>query len=307
MTITTLIATGDTDLVGLDEVALPDPTPDQATVAVAAASVNRGEILLLEAGRTDGHGKDVSGTVTRPAADGSGPPAGTRVVAHLDGGGWAEQVNVTTDRLVPLPEAVDTEAAATLPLAGLTALRLLRVVQREEARRVLLTGASGGVGHVFCELAAGARIAVTAVSRSPDRGARLLELGAESVVAAVEEAGGDFDVALDSVGGSTTGGALIELRPGGLLVWFGQASGTPAALDFFAVMDGPGAARLESFRYWSDPAADRADLALLVDHVAAGRLHPEIGLRVPWREAPAALAAVRDRGVRGNAVLCIGA
>jgi NADPH:quinone reductase len=305
MTSHALLASGDASLVAMRDADLPAPDPHEAVVAVEAFSVNRGEILLLAAGRTDGHGKDVAGRVVAPAADGSGPPAGARVVAHLDGGGWAERVNVDTGRLVVLPDAVSAREAAALPLAGLTALRLLRIVEEERAARVLLTGASGGVGHFFTELAAAAGVAVTAVSRDVERGARLLALGAEQVVTDVAGAGTGFDVALDSVGGSVTGQALAALRPDGLLVWFGQASGQPAALDFFAVMAGPVDVRLRNFLYWREAERDQEDLAALVDLVARGRLHPEIGLTASWHDAPRTLAAVRDRRVRGNAVLVV--
>src|SRR5215470_7911220 len=129
----------------LQEVAEPEPKPHEAVVEVAAFSPNRGETFLLEQPRPGWRpGKDVAGIVTRAAADGSGPKVGERVVGHPDQGGWAERVAVATDRLVVVPDTVDLVAAAALPLAGLTALRLLRVAGPAASRRLLLTGASGG-------------------------------------------------------------------------------------------------------------------------------------------------------------------
>jgi NADPH:quinone reductase-like Zn-dependent oxidoreductase len=304
MTTHAFTASGDASLVALRQVPLAAPAADEAVVAVEAFSVNRGEILLLEGGRADGHGKDVAGRVVAAAADGSGPPTGTRVVAHLERGGWAERVNVRAALLVALPDGVDAAAAAALPLPGLTALRLVHAITAENARRVLLTGASGGVGHLFCELAAARGVAVTAVARTRDRGSRLR---AHRVVTSVAAAGGEFDVALDSVGGEVTGEALGALRPGGLLLWFGQASGRPAALDFFAVLGGPVDVRVQSFVYWAAPEEDARDLATLVDLAARDELHPEIGLTASWHDTPAVLAAVRDRAVRGSAVLEVAA
>src|SRR5919197_1677836 len=186
----------------LGDVAEPSPAPNEALVAVEAYSVNRGEIFLLEQPR-DGWrpGQDVAGRVERAAADGSGPPAGARVVAHVPSGGWASRVAAPVDALATLPEEVDIEAASTLGVAGLTALRLLRTAGSVSGKRVLLTGASGGVGHFVVELAAAQGALVTAVSATPERGGRPLALGAEAIVADVEEADGPFDVVLESVGG----------------------------------------------------------------------------------------------------------
>src|SRR6266545_3924437 len=112
--------------VGLADVDEPRAGPDEAVVEVEAYSVNRGETFLLEHPR-DGWrpGKDVAGRVVVAAADGSGPAVGARVVGHPESGGWAERVAVPTTALTELPANLLAEIAAPLPLAGLTALRLL--------------------------------------------------------------------------------------------------------------------------------------------------------------------------------------
>lgn len=109
------------------EVEEPSPAPDEALVEVRAFSLNRGELSLFES-RPEGWrpGQDVSGVVAGEAADGSGPGAGTRVVAVVDGAGWAERVAAPTARIASLPDDVGFTEAATLPIAGLTALRALR-------------------------------------------------------------------------------------------------------------------------------------------------------------------------------------
>jgi NADPH:quinone reductase-like Zn-dependent oxidoreductase len=102
---------------------------------------------------------------------------------------------VRAQQVAVLPDAVSFEQAAALPLAGLTALRLLRIAGSVVGRRVLLTGAFGGVGHYFTELATGAEI--TAVVSSPERGAKLLELGAaDRLLRLLHRTGGGFDQAL---------------------------------------------------------------------------------------------------------------
>ena len=131
-----------------DTVDEPEPRADEALVEVKAFSINRGETYQLERPRPNWRpGKDVAGVVIRAAADGSGPGEGERVVGHADQSGWAERAAVPSARLARLPDGVDFQTAAALPLAGLTALRLTRVAGPLASRRVLLTGASGGVGH----------------------------------------------------------------------------------------------------------------------------------------------------------------
>jgi NADPH:quinone reductase-like Zn-dependent oxidoreductase len=305
MTITAFLPSGDDALVALADVDDPIPRADEALVAVEAYSVNRGEIMLLSSGREQPPGKDIAGRLVQAAADGSGPDAGTRVVAHVEAGGWAEQVAVPTSRLAVLPDAVPTDVAAALPLAGLTALRLLRAAGGVAGRRVLLTGASGGVGHYFVELAAAIGTKVTAITATPARGERLLALGAAAVVTSVEDAEGPFDVAIDSIGGDIFGQTLMKLDRGGLMLWYGQASLQPARADFFALPEGPVEVTIRSLQYWTEADRDGEDLATLVDLVAAGRLHPEIGERASWTDTSRVLAAARDRQVRGKAVLTI--
>jgi NADPH:quinone reductase len=287
---------------------VPEPAAgtDEALVIVEAYSVNRGELFLLEAPREGWRpGQDVAGHVERTAADGSGPAQGTRVVAHVPAGGWAPLVAAPTNALAMLPDTVAVTEAATLGVAGLTALRLLRMAGSVAGSRVLLTGASGGLGHFVVELAAAQGALVTAVSSSAQRGERLLALGAAQLVTDVEAAEGPFDLVLESVGGSSLEVAASRLAPRGTLLWFGQASRRPASLDFFALVTAAPYATIMPFSYWRSGASDADDLATLVRLVAGGRLHPEIGLQADWHETPATLVALRERRVRGNAVLTI--
>lgn len=279
------------------------PTAGELLVGVEAISVNRGETFQLEAAQPGWRpGKDVVGRVVRAASDGRGPCEGTRVVAHLDGAGWAERVAVPVARVAELPDSIDAATAAALPLAGLTALRLLRATGPLSGRRVLLTGASGGVGHYFVELAAAQGADVTVVVGTPGRAERLLALGATRAVGSVEEAGRPYDVGLDSVGGDSTQAVLRTLTTHGRLVWFGQASRKPPVLDFFD-WTGGSMATIAKFHYLDDPTPLADDLAALVRLTAADRLHPEIGLHDSWERANDAIAALLDRTIRGNVVL----
>ncbi|MEU6994108.1 zinc-binding dehydrogenase [Streptomyces sp. NPDC046465] len=300
-----LIPTGEAARpVAFAEFPQPVPEPGEALIKVEAIAPNRGETFLLERpGPGLLPGKDIAGLVVQAAADGSGPRIGTRVVGHPALGGWAEYAAVPTHSLSVLPDSIDSVRAAALPLAGITALRLLRTAGSLAGRRVLLTGASGGVGHYITELAVGAGAELTAVTATPVRGERLAELGA-TVVHEVAAAQGPFDVVLESTGGPDLPIALSKVRPGGTLVWFGQASRTPATLDFFQLLGGPERVTIQHFHYAGAPYG--FDLAALVRLVEQGRLHPEIGRVTDWAQTADTLVDLRERRIRGKAVLLTG-
>jgi len=302
-----LIATGQRELtVALADISMPRPEPSEALVKVEAFSVNRGEIFLLEDSRAGARpGKDIAGAVVQTAANGSGPVAGQRVVGHPEAGGWAEYAAVPVSSLAPIPDSVPTVQAAALPLAGLTALRLMRTIGHVTGRRILLTGASGGVGHYFTELAANAGAEVTAVTSSAERGQQLIRLGAAAVVHDIAAAHGPFHLVLESTGGKNTPLALDRLVRRGTLIWFGQASRCPATLSFFDIRDGPGSVTIRQFSYYDFDTPYGEDLAILVRLVATGRLHPEIGRVADWSDTAATLTDLYRRRIRGNAVLTI--
>jgi NADPH2:quinone reductase len=292
-------------LVRLDEVPDPSPAADETLIEVEAFSINRGETFLLERPRPGWRpGKDVAGRVVQAAADRSGPVVGSPVVGHAPEGGWAPLAALPTDSLAVLPATVEPITAAALPLAGLTALRLLRTAGELHGRRVLVTGASGGVGHYVTELASAAGAEVTVVTATRERARRLLSLGAMRAVEDVDDATGPFDLVLESVGGTSLPRALARVRKGGSLIWFGQASRRPVQLDFFAYFEQTGAT-IRHFHYEDSAVPVARDLATLVRLVETGRLHPELGLVGNWTQTAVALQQLRDRKLRGNAVLCV--
>src|SRR4051812_20434245 len=148
------------------EVPPPAPAANEALIAVRAFAVNRGELTLVR--RRDGWqpGQDVAGEVVQPAADGSGPAVGERVAGLAEWHGWGEQAAVPSHRLAVLPEGVGFTCAAALPMAGTTAANLVRRGGALLGARMLVTGASGGVGHLAVQLAALAGADVTAVARA---------------------------------------------------------------------------------------------------------------------------------------------
>jgi NADPH:quinone reductase len=294
--------------VELNEVPEPAPLPSEAIVEVRAFSLNRGELALL-ANRPEGWrpGQDVAGVVVQAAADGSGPDKGSRVVALVDGAGWAQRVAAPTARMAALPDNVSFASASTLPVAGLTALRTLRQGGSLLAQRVLITGAAGGVGSFAVQLAALAGAEVTGVVSHPDRAAGLSGLGASALVESIQEAEGLFDLILESAGGSSLAGAISKVAPGGTIVMFGNSSREQTPISFPNFAGHAGARLLAFFIYESGtPASMGVDLAKLVSLVAAGKLTPEIGLEDSWHNLYRATTALRERRVNGKAVFHIG-
>ncbi|MFL5862541.1 MAG: zinc-binding dehydrogenase [Solirubrobacteraceae bacterium] len=204
-----------------------EPLRDEAVVAVTAVSLNRGEVHRLERMEPDTvPGWDLAGTISRPATSGSGPPAGARVVGMKPIGAWAEQVTVPTEYLAELPDGISGEQAATLPVAGLTALRSLELGGFVLGKRVLVTGASGGVGRFAVQLASLGGAHVTA---SPRRAEGLAELGADEVAPELTGEGETFDVVVDAIGGPVLGAAIQRVAPRGTIVSFAATVPEPVS------------------------------------------------------------------------------
>jgi NADPH:quinone reductase-like Zn-dependent oxidoreductase len=251
-------------------------------------------------------GWDLAGTVSSAASDGSGPAAGARVVGLKDVGAWAERVAVSTEMLAELPGELSFTAASTLPVAGLTAYRMLMLTAPLLGRRVLVTGAAGGVGRFAVQLAARAGAHVVAVARDAERAAGLPELGADEVVTELAAEGPAMDVILESVGGASLAAALQRVAPEGWVVTFGDSSQEEARFTASSFYRSAPGARLYAFflfAHLSHTRTGSTDLRYLADLVTAGELEALVSLEAGWEEPGEALTALLERRVRGKAVL----
>lgn len=301
-----LVATGSVDLVRFADVPEPEHGKGQVLVAVSAMSVNRGELhRLVDAVPGWRPGWDFVGQVLDP---GSEPQLarGATVFGYAGGAGWAERIAVPAHDLALLPTGLEQRKAVTIPVAGVTALHTLRLVEARPGHRVLVTGASGGVGRFAIQLANRAGAQVTAVGS--DRGAKptLTELGADEVVAGIEQASGSFDAILESAGGASLERAFGLIGPGGTIVTFGNSSRRMATFptsDFY-----PKQPHLLGYFYPAEVQVNalRPDLESLGRLAADGDLHVETGFVGDWTRVGEALALLRERRIAGKVVLTVG-
>ena len=289
-------------------------SPTDVTVRVTAISLNRGEIKRALTGAEDGWrpGWDFTGVVEEPSAQGSGPKVGARVVGMLASGAWAERIRAPSVSLAEIPDGVTEAQAATLPVAGLTALHALRKGGLLLGKKVLIDGASGGVGHLAVQLAKASGATVYGHVRREDQRAMIAKscTGGVVVGAALEaaRASGPYDLILDSVGGATLAAALTMLRTAGTCVTFGVSEAPTSTIES-GVFFRQGGVKLYGLILFDElvriePAGE--GLAVLLRQVQQKLLVPQIEVEASWTEVGKIAQQLVDRKYLGKAVLRVG-
>jgi NADPH:quinone reductase-like Zn-dependent oxidoreductase len=175
-------------------------------------------------------------------------------------------------------------------------------------KRVLVTGATGGVGDFAVQLARLGGAHVTATARRADQAPALRQLGAHEVTVGDEiPASPKFDLIIESVGGKTLGTALAALERGGVCVTLGVSDSAEVTFDaraFFVT----GRSQLYGFYLFAELGNEPASVGLrrLADLVAAGQLAPHISVERPWTEIAQVAADLIARKYPGKAVLTLG-
>ncbi|HSZ50415.1 MAG TPA: zinc-binding dehydrogenase [Caulobacteraceae bacterium] len=290
------------------EASRPQPASSEALVRVAAVSLNRGE-LKTAFGAPSGWrpGWDFAGVVEGASSDGSGFSVGARVVGLAPIAAWSDYVTASSPFLARVPDGVDLDEAATLPVAGLTAKAALAKGGRLEGRRVLITGSSGGVGVFAVQLAALEGAQVTAAIRNPGHADLVRQLGAGQVALGANlsgaEAHGPFDLILDSVGGDSLAAALGMLAPGGTCVLLGASAAERITFDASKFRIGGTSlyGLVMGYEFHREPPA--AGLAALLALLEAGKLRVIIGRRAPALEVAQVADDLVMRRFIGKAVL----
>jgi NADPH2:quinone reductase len=232
---------GGPEVLQVDEVPVPEPGPGEVRVQVERAGVNYIDTYLRSGLYDPGPlpavaGKEGAGLVERLGPEVRGIAEGDRVAFFDARGTYAERVVHAEDRLLLLPEALDSTLAAALSLQGMTAHYLTRTIRPlAEGDTVLVHAAAGGVGHLAVQMARLAGATVFGTCGSADKAERLQALDVDHVIRYDEEdfvervleatAGRGVDLAIDGVGRATFPGTVRATRVRGHVVLFGQASG----------------------------------------------------------------------------------
>ena len=313
---------GGPDALTAEEVPLPEPGPGQLRVRVAFSSVNPADrytmlgapyLIRLSAGlrrpSNPQFGIDVAGVVDAVGADVTGFSVGDRIVGAC-GGAYAEAAIVKTEHATLLPDHVGFDAAAGLPVAGATALQGLRLGGVGEGTRVLVNGASGGVGHLAVQLAKAAGAEVTGVCST--RNVELVRsLGADDVLdyttTDYTTTGRTWDVLFDNHGNHTAAANRGVLADDGVWVAVGgpMTSRLAGPVRFLATST---LAMLRApQRFVQFVAKETAeDLATLVAHVADGSVTPHVERTVDLVDLAAAMEHLATGRTRGKVLVRVG-
>lgn len=314
---------GDADALVLSDVDDPTPGPGQVLIDVAAAGVNRADVMQRlgfyppPEGASPLPGLEVSGRV---AALGEGVDewsVGDEVCALIDGGGYAERVVAPAAQVLPVPKGVSLRDAAGLPEVACTVWSNVFLTANLRPGEVFLChGGSSGIGTMAVQLAAaaGARVAVTAGSE--EKLARCRELGADIAISYkesdfVEELrsatdGHGADVILDNIGAKYLDRNVDALATAGRLVIIGLLGGRKAELDIAKLQKKRAAVIATGLR--SRPADEKATIVAAVrEHVwpliEQGVVRPVINSSYPLGEAPAAHREMEASGHIGKILL----
>jgi len=309
----------------LEDVAEARPQPGEVTIGVACAALNFADILMTEGTYQERPplpftpGLELAGRV-RAVGEGVEQPApGTRVLAVVDHGAFAEVARARAEEVVAIDDAMPDDIAAAFPIAYGTAHGALAWRARLAPGETLLVhGAAGGVGLTAGEVgvAMGARVIATA--RGGDRLALARRHGADATIdTAAEDVrervleltdGRGVDVCFDPVGGELGEASLRALAWEGRYLVIGFAAGGLPTIKANRLLVKNVAAL--GF-YWGsyrrhDPARLRAGLETLLGWYAAGRLHPHVSRRAPLADVKSALADLKARRSTGKVVLDVG-
>lgn len=295
----------------LREMERPQPAPDQALIRVRAVSLNAGDTRsALKAEEAYIPGWDYAGEIEIPAADGSSPPAGTRVVGAIMQGAWAQFLTSPSGFYTTIPDAVSFEDAAALPVAASTAMLALRQGGDLTGKRVLITGAAGGVGRYACQIASHFKAQLFAVSRRKELTEKLKADGVNVIetFSDINEAtaGAKYDFILESVGGASLGRSLVSLATDGVCVTCGNSTQEETTFNVsdFYFADGVRLYGLYLGRHLMDRSLQPV-LDDVLDLLEKGVIQPPIGAKAELADIDDAAARLKNQAIEGKIILTV--
>lgn len=312
---------GGPEVLQVQERGTPEPGEGQVRVDVQAAGVNFIDVYQ----RSGTYPMDtpfVAGSEGAGTVSALGPGVTDLAVGDLvawamtAGTGYAEQVVVAADRVVPVPDGVSAEQAGAVLLQGMTAHYLVEsTFPAREGQTALVHAAAGGVGLLLCQMLAAKGVRVIGTTSTPEKAELARAAGAADIVFYREQDvvtevrrltdGAGVHVVYDGVGAATFDAGLEVLRPRGTMVLFGGASGPVPPLD-------PQVLNAKGSLFLTRPTlahyvAERAELeeraAAVLGQVAAGTLEVRIGGRYPLEDAARAHLDLESGTTTGKLVL----
>jgi putative PIG3 family NAD(P)H quinone oxidoreductase len=317
---------GGPDALVWTEVPDPAPGPGEVLIEVAAAGVNRADLLQRQGyyppppGASPYPGLECSGTITATGPGTSTWQVGDRVCALLSGGGYAQRVAVPEGQILPVPAGLDTVTAAAFPEVTCTVwVNVAETAHLSRGETLLVHGGGSGIGTFAIQFGRVIGATVLTTARAAKHAA-LRELGAvttidyptDDFVAAARAAttGRGVDVILDIVGAPYLSRNIDALAPGGRLVIIGLQGGRSAELDLAALLAKRALITASGLRTRS-----RAEKAKIIQgvrtevwpHIESGAIRPVVYATLPMAEAARAHAMVEASEHTGKVLLVTGA
>lgn len=314
---------GDPEVLSWQEVPDPVPGPGEIVVDVAAAAVNRADLLQRQGlyppppGAPEWLGLECSGTVAELGAGVTSLAVGDEVCCLLSGGGYAERVALPAGQAMPIPAGVDLVTAAGLPEVACTVWsNLVMTAHLQRGEWLLIHGGGSGIGTMAIQVARalGARVAVTA--GSAQKLAACEALGAEVLinyreqdfveVIAAETGGRGVDVILDNMAAKYLERNISSLAAGGRLVIIGMQGGVTGEIDLGSLLRRNGTVHATTLR--GRTPEQKAEICAQVERhvwpwIAAGIVKPVVDRVMPLTDAADAHRALEDGGVTGKIIL----
>lgn len=311
---------GGPERLAVAEIPAPEAGPGEVVLRVAAAGVNRADLLQRQGhyppppGTTDVIGLECSGVVESLGDGVSGLSVGDEVCALLSGGGYAERVVVPAGQVVPVPAGMSLLAAGAVPETFATVWsNVFMVAGLQPGETLLVHGGASGIGTTAIQLAKAFGATVVTTVGSAEKAEVVRELGADVVVnyreddfvEACRQAGG-ADVILDIIGGKYLGQNVASLARGGRIVVIGMQGGLKGELNLGALLGKQGTIAATSLRF--RPAEEKAEImARLVEHVwpllEEGTVAPIVHRSLPLEQVADAHRILEESSHVGKVVL----